>query len=517
MKHLISCFLLSLLSSMVCAQPNIEWKRSLGGSKTDTPYAIRSTSDGGSIIAGYTYSTDGDVSFNHGERDFWVIKLDASGNIQWEKSLGGSSFDIAYSIQETSDGGYIVVGEVYSTDGDVTNTHVIPDAWVVKLTAAGDIQWQRTFGGSQNESAKCIQQTMDGGYIVGLTTESTDGDVIGNHGSDDIWLLKLSDIGEIQWQRAYGGSNVDAIKTIQLTTDGGYLISSHTCSNDGDVSGFHGTSDIWILKLSSYGDIIWQIALGGNDISWPGGAIQVGDSGYIVAGSTKATDGDVYGNHGAYDGWIVKLSTEGKIDWQKTIGGSLKDGVNSIQQTQDNGFVVAGYTQSIDGDVLGNHGENDIWVVKLDEAAEIQWQKTLGGSDFESLSGSIQAQDNGFILAGQTFSNDGDVSGNHGDSDCWVVKLSSEAVNIKTPITTEAELWEIFPNPANNKVFLKINTEENSLLVRITDAQGRNVSQQHIQNGEAMDVSILPNGFYSVVATSPLGMIFSNKLTIHKN
>jgi len=171
--------------------PGIEWQRALGGSNLDTTYSIQQTSDGGYIVAGYTESNDGDVSGNHGYYDFWVVKLDGNGNIQWQKCLGGSTHDAPFSIQQTSDGGYIVAGCTYSNDGDVSGNHGKDDFWVVKLDSDGNIQWQKALGGSSNDWAHSVQQTSDGGYIVAGDTYSNDGDVSGYHRDGDFWVVKL--------------------------------------------------------------------------------------------------------------------------------------------------------------------------------------------------------------------------------------------------------------------------------------------------------------------------------------
>jgi len=358
------------------------------------------------------------VSGNHGDgdADFWVVKLSSTGSLQWQKCLGGSRDDSAHSIQQTSDGGYIVAGFTDSNDGDVSGNHGGWDVWVVKLNSTGSLQWQKCLGGSDWDYAHSIQQTSDGGYIVAGWTWSNDGDVSGNHGGLDVWVVKLSSTGTLQWQKCLGGSGWDGASHAQQTSDGGYIVSM---SNDGDVSGY----DFWVVKLSSTGSLQWQKCLGGSGWDYARSIQQTSDGGYIVAGHTESNDGDVSGNHGGLDVWVVKLSSTGSLQWQKCFGGSGWDGAHSIQQTSDGGYIVAGHTESNDGDVSGNHGGWDVWVVKLNSTGSLQWQKCLGGSDFDYAYSIQQTSDGGYIVAGGTYSNDGDVSGNHGDMDFWVVKL----------------------------------------------------------------------------------------------
>ncbi len=207
MKTLLSALFFFILLASIPAQPAIQWQKSLGGSVSEVAQAIQKTNDGGYIIAGFTTSNNGDVSGNHGGGDWWVVKLNATGEIQWQRALGGTSTESAYSIQQTSDGGYIVAGRTHSNDGDVTGNHGDWDCWVVKLTSTGAIEWQKAFGGSSLDEAYSIQQTTDGGYILAGNSMSTDGDVTGNHGYFDIWVVKMNDTGAIQWQKSLGGGN----------------------------------------------------------------------------------------------------------------------------------------------------------------------------------------------------------------------------------------------------------------------------------------------------------------------
>ncbi|MCD6418321.1 hypothetical protein J7M00_06020, partial [bacterium] len=233
--------------------PTIVWQKCLGGSDWDEAYSIQQTDDGGFIIAGESYSNDGDVSGNHGGGDYWVVKLNSAGDIVWQKSLGGSDWDEAYSIQQTTDGGFIVAGESVSNDGDVSGHHgssgYSADYWLVKFNSAGSIEWQKSLGGSGDDVAFSIQQTTDGGFIVAGYSESNDSDVSGNHsyyGYYDYWVVKLNSAGNIDWQKCLGGSDDDWAYSIQQTFDGGYIVAGYSYSNDGDVSGNHGAYDYWV-------------------------------------------------------------------------------------------------------------------------------------------------------------------------------------------------------------------------------------------------------------------------------
>lgn len=415
----------SIQDHMTTTPPQIAWQKCLGGSNYDVANDVQPTADRGYIVAGETYSNDGNVSGNHGLRDTWVVKLDKIGDVEWQKCLGGSRFERANSVQQTYDGGYIVAGDTNSSDGDVSGNHGDFDFWIVKLDALGNIQWQKCLGGSSYDEANSIRQTADGGYIVTGNTNSNDGDVTGNHGVEDFWVVKLDSIGNIEWQKALGGSSFDGGYSVRPTADGGYIVAGITNSNDGNVSGNHGGEDFWVVKLDHIGNIEWQKCLGGSSYDLGLSVQQTHDIGYIVAGITNSTDGNVSGNHGHEDFWVVKLDSVGNIQWQKCLGGSKDDEAISIQQTSDEGYIVAGLTYSNDGNVSGNHGDSDSWLVKIDSTGNIQWQKCMGGSGYDDSWSAKKTAARGYIAAGLTFSNDGDVSGNHGNGDVWAVKLNS--------------------------------------------------------------------------------------------
>ena len=195
-----------------------------------------------------------------------AASLSAQVEIEWQRCLGGTIGENAYSIQITSDGGYIIAGNTQSNDGDVSGNHGGTDIWIIKLSSQGDIQWQKCLGGTLSENAYSIQQTIDSGYIVAGYTTSSDGDVTGNHGNDDMWVVKLDNLGNLQWQKCMGGTSWDQAYYIQQTTNGGYILAGKTYSNDGDVSGNHGEWDMWVVKLDDLGNIQWQKCMGGTEI-----------------------------------------------------------------------------------------------------------------------------------------------------------------------------------------------------------------------------------------------------------
>src|SRR5579883_2263275 len=409
--------------------PPIQWEKSYGGDGYDVAFCVQKTNDGNYVIAGESNSTNGDVSGNHRDEDDWLIKVDGTDNLLWEQSMGGSYDDNAYNVQQTNDDGFIVAGVSSSNDQEVSGNHGGKDYWIVKLDRAGNIQWENSYSISGDDEAFSAQQTTDNGFIVaGITASNNDGDVTGYHGNitgvGDYWIVKLNASGTIQWQKTLGGGGTDEAHCVQQTTDGGYIVAGTSSSTDGDVTGNKGGSDCWIVKLDGNGSIQWQKSLGGSANDGANSIEQTNDGGYIVAGYTASDDKDVSGNHGGNDYWIVKLDGNGNIKWEKCYGGSGDDEANSVQQTFDGGYIVAGWTGSLnDGNVTGFHGVTDYWILKLDASGNLQWQEALGGSGEDRAQSVQQTNDTGYIVAGFSSSNDDEVTGNHGGYDYWIVKL----------------------------------------------------------------------------------------------
>ena len=368
------------------------------GGQGDDFGASKRTSDGGYIIAGQTFS------FGAGGGDLLVMKLDSNGNIQWQKTYGGPGRDWAYDVEETQDGGYIVGGGTGSFGAGGW------DMWILKLDSYGNVQWQKTYGGwgvgidgLNAEYVHDLAKTSDGGYIVvGGTTSYGAGD-------RDIWVLKLDSQGNVQWQRTYGGPLWEWSHHVEQTQDGGYIIAGQTGTFGLGFGGGGWGYDTWILKLDSHGNIQWQKTYGGWSMEWGAVIQQTSDGGYIIGGSTQS-----FGS-GADDIWVIKLDSQGNIQWAKTYGGMGYELGGYIRQTQDGGYIVSGSTSSFGA------GGWDLLALKLDPNGNIQWAKTYGGSANEYPYGAVidQLPDGGYLLSGST------SSFGAGGYDIWVLKLDS--------------------------------------------------------------------------------------------
>ena len=510
LRRTLRVFLIALTSAFTLhaqVAPYIEWQKCLGGSIGEPAYSIQQSADGGFVVAGYSWSIDGDVSGNHGLSDYWIVKLDTAGNLVWQKSFGGSNNDVAWAMDQTADGGFVVAGYSRSNDGDITSNAGLTDYCIMKLDAAGNLEWQKSLGGSDDDWAYAIRQTTEGGFIVAGHSKSNDGDVSGNHGDWDYWVVNLDVNGNLLWQRSLGGSDEDEAYAVVQTADGGFVIAGGSDSNDGDASGNHGDGDAWIVKLDLNGNLLWQKSLGGSGDDYAYSIQQTTDGNLIVAGSSPSNDGDVSGNHGHTDYWIMKLDDSGNLLWQKSLGGSDYDQVNSIQQTIDGGFIVAGYSYSSDGDVSVNHGLNDYWIVKLDTAGNLVWKESLGGSDYDQANSIQQSADGGFIIAGLTFSNDNDVSGNHDDNfgtseDYWIVKLSSDSLTYI--VCPPAYFSFLYPNPVQNLLTVSLATQAADVSIDVYDLQGRLIAlpTTFTNTQTQLNTTSLAEGFYTLQITN---------------
>jgi len=469
----------------------LQWQKSLGGTNDEFATLIQNTNDGGYIVTGVTESGDGDVSGYHSNYDIWVAKLNDTGGLQWQRCLGGSGYDDAPTIEQTTDSGYIIAGYSASTNGDATGNgnHGSYDYWIIKLSSTGTIQWQKAYGGSGEDDVNTVKQTADGGYIVAGSLESNDGEVTGNHGMYDGWVVKLDDTGAIQWQKTLGGSDMDFIYAATQTTDGGYIAGGFTKSTDGDVTNALGAYDYWVVKLSSAGAIQWQKSYGGTSDDEAYYIMQTSDGGYALTGSSTSIDGDVTGNHGSEDYWIVKLDDTGAIQWQKSLGGSGEEQSYYMTQTTDGGYAISGKSNSHDGDISVTYGGDDYWVVKLSSTGGLQWEASLGGSDDDVAASLQQTPDGGLIVAGFSSSHDSDVTASLGGVDFWIAKMG--AVTGVAAVSALAPVINIYPNPAHDVI--NISSKEN-ITTELTDVAGRVVLP--LSSKTQLNIAALPAGSY---------------------
>ena len=501
----LSILLVLTLAKNTIAQPAIQWQRSYGGLYPDFAYASAATSDSGFIIAGYTHSDDFYVSGNHGLYDAWIVKISSTSDVQWQKCLGGTSFDFASSVQQTTDGGYIFAGASQSHDSDLTANYGGYDYWVVKLSSTGNIQWQKNFGGSGDDEAYCVRQTTDGGYIVGGYSNSHDSEVTGNHSGYDYWVIKLTSSGGIQWEHSYGGSGNDLCFSVLQATDGGYVLCGYAESSDGDVSNDHGGQDYWLVKTNETGEIEWQRSYGGSGDDEASSVLQTSDGGYIIAGNSRSYDGDITRPNGSLDFWIVKTDDTGGLQWQNSFGGTLDDGATSILQNPDSSYVVVGYTNSDDREVTSEFGLQDEWVIKLAPDGSLIWQKCMGGSDDEGATSVVKTLDERYFVCGSSASQDHDVTENYGSYDYWVVMLDPR---VNVPTVSNAGKISIAPNPTVDAVSV---IGAANLRIQVYDVTGRLLKEAG--NTDNILISSLPAAVYFIKLFDSQGhLLYQDKI-----
>ena len=472
MKNSLFIFLLNLVSFVLNSQtPEVEWENTIGGLNNDELYYIEQTLDGGYIMGGVSQSNaSGDKieSTLGGGVDCWIVKVNASGSIEWQNNIGGSHFEKFGEIHQTSDGGYIVAATSASgVSGDKTEAAIGGtgkyDYWVLKLNSTGGIVWQNTIGGTSEDNLKSIQETSDGGYVLGgystsgISGDKTEAVVGGGSTYFDYWIVKINATGTIIWQNTIGGNHHDYLNQIIETSDGGFLAAGYSTSGiSGDksenvIGGGTTNPDYWLVKINSLGTIEWEETIGGIYNDYLTQVAEMEGEGFILGGystspvSGDKTEGPVGGGvPGKFDYWVIKLDITSNIIWQSTFGGTNPDYLTTLKITSDGGIIVGGYSyETATGDKNEDYGnfDDDYWIVKLDGLGNILWQDVIGGSNNDYLQCMDITEDGGYILGGYSFS---PVSGDKTEGvlgyvccvdifyDYWIVKMSPDSCSLST-------------------------------------------------------------------------------------
>lgn len=412
----------------------VEWIKSFGGSGMEAGQSIIQTMDGGYAILGYTNSIDGDLSGKTmAVSDYWLLKLDANGNLQWNKTYGGSKEDLGQSVIQTTDGGYALVGYAMSDDGDGSNNEGFHDNWILRLDAAGTILWEQSFGFSGHDHSYDVIQTADGGFFFAGFLDVTQSNGEGNfgkgsssltrHGVGEFWGTKLDADGNLEWRRYFGGTNNDRAHAVVQADDGGFVMTGFSESNDYDVSNTKGSYDFWVVKVDANGSLVWEKSFGGTGIEVSYDIAKTTDGSYAIVGHTFSTDTDISKNHGESDMWLIKIDDNGNLLWEKTYGGTEFDDAKGLDLTSDGGFVIAGNSKSTDGDATENRGENDLWFIKTDSEGNLTHQKSFGGSGLDFGFDIVQSMDGSVVLVGEVASNDFLEIAPKGMTDLVVIKI----------------------------------------------------------------------------------------------
>jgi hypothetical protein len=385
MAIMVSC----VVSAVVCpcAQAATGWSKTYGGANAeghsggatvDTIYPyVMQTSDGGFLITGDT------SSYGAGSNDAYLVKTDANGNMLWNRTYGGPLNESACVVWPTNDGGYALacITNSYGAGGH--------DAWLLKTDANGNLQWNKTYGGTGEDMAWIVLQTADGGYLLGGSTASF------GAGSHDAWLIKTDANGNMLWNKTYGAAGSDDVGTLMPTADGGYLLVCYTTS----FGGYKG----WLFKTDSAGNLQWNKTYGLGAVSWFDLGTQTADGGYAFTGVTYPT--------AKRDAWLVKTDASGNMLWNKTYGGAGDDQGFCVMQMDDGGYLIQGMTSSFGA------GGVDGWLFKTDSSGNMLWNKTYGGAGTEFVDCIIRTSDGGYVMGGYT------DSFGAGSTDLWLFKV----------------------------------------------------------------------------------------------
>ncbi|MEW6366151.1 MAG: IPT/TIG domain-containing protein [Acidobacteriota bacterium] len=380
-------WLLAILTTWISladfAEAGTNWARLYGAALNSDLRAVHQTTDGGYVVSGAA------ISFGAGGKDAWCLKLDASGDIVWQKTFGGVKDEYANAVEMTADGGCLLVATTYSFGAGSA------DAWCLRLDSSGNIIWQKTYGGTGLDYLCAVVATAGGGYVLAGGTDSFGG------GNGDAWYLKLDAAGNVVWQNAYGGSGAEYAGAVCGAAEGGFILAGGVDVLNTDIY------DALYLKVDAAGNVVSHRAYGGSDDDSAHSAGATADGGCILAGGTASWGA------GMSDAWCLRLDAAGNIVWQNTFGGTSYDWFDGPSVTSGGSCFLAGFSNSLGA------GSSDVYCVKLDSGGNVTWQRTYGGTSADYALGAIPAADGGYVLAGRTF---GFGVSNTGS---WALKISS--------------------------------------------------------------------------------------------
>jgi len=426
--------LLSIVFFLTAFNLYAGWTHTYGGTSWDFGRSVQQTSDGGYIVVGET------ESYGAGYQDIYLIKTDGDGNTDWSHTYGGLDNEFGNSVQQTSDGGYIIVGYTFSYGVGST------DVYLIKTDGNGNVSWSKTYGGTSQDYGNSVWQTSDGGYIITGVTESY------GAGIEDVYLIKTDGNGNVSWSKTYGGTSYEYGNSVQQTSDGGYIIAGYTNSFG---------ENFYLIKTDGNGDTTWTKTYGGTSDDYGCEVQQTSDGGYIIVGYTNSFGA------GSLDAYLVKTDGNGNAIWDRTYGGTSYDYGYSVQQTSDGGYIIAGETWSYGA------GSADVYLVKTDGNGNIIWNRTFGGGSDEAGNSVKQTSDGGYIIAGYT------ESYGAGYLDFYLIKTNANgSVAVEEDIISTPENFSYSINQiSDNNIILQFSLPENSNVeLNIYDASGRYIS-----------------------------------------
>jgi len=460
MNYIEKKILMALVLFLIVTSSLLGWTKTYGGNGVEEGNFVQQTSDGGYIVAGYT------DSWGAGSKDVYLVKTDENGDTLLIYLYGGTNDDYAKSVQQTSDGGYIIVG--YSNSPGAADW----DIYLIKTDAIGSVVWEKYYGGTGADLGISVKQTNDGGYIIAGYTESY------GAGQYDIYLVKTDANGNTTWTKTFGGSSYDFGYSIEQTSDNGFIISGFTESYGA------GGRDFYLIKTDANGIASWTKTFGGFNNDGANSVQQTSDGGYIIAGYTES-----YGA-GSSDIYLIKTDANGIATFVKTFGGSNNDAAYSTQQTSDGGYIIAGYTESYGA------GSNDFYLIKTDNNGITSWTETYGGNESDVGRSVQQTNDGGYIVSGYT------ASFGAGSRDIYLIKTDANGSVVEESVISTPEKFSYCINQiSNNYVTLQFSLPMSDRVeINIYDAAGRFISNPimgfHQAGIHSVNFKVENNGVY---------------------
>lgn len=524
----LGCLLTAFCNIAPIHSQDILWEKSYGGEHGDYLFDAVPTPDYGFILAGSSLSkkSGNKTEDNRGDLDYWVWKMDEKGELDWQKSFGGKGQDLLYTVVLANDGGYLLAGSSESGESldKKEDARGDSDFWIIKLNAKGGEEWQKTIGGRGQDELNAVIKTKDGGFVLGGSSSSS---ISGekakdSHGGMDYWVVKIDTKGAVIWQQTFGGNYNDELRSICLTDDGGVLLggSSNSADTGNKIQKNIGQSDYWIIKLDKEGNEQWQKTIGGSGDDQLYVVQTLADGNYILAGNSNSESGDDKRstNESGTDFWVLKIDKDTReILWQETYNIAKTDILTSLVENDDKTILLGGYAQgevvkqkagarkqaASSRDLKMKQGTDDYVAVKINAKGEELWRRSVGSDGQDILKKVVETRDGGYLMAGTSktvvgadgnMKATGDKSSGKGSTDFWVVKLKDK----KKPKEDRNSI-EAIPNPAIDYTNVIVGYDFTKGTATLVDLAGHVLQSFEITDMTVpVDLQGLPEGIYIV-------------------